>query len=214
MYLKKVITRERIFITGFSLQHMMVFLTQNLHTWLMLGSVWLGMLILRTVDIRVVLIPSCAIAQAVSQWFPTAMAQVKSRGICGRWSGTGAGFPCQFSFHQMLHTHLSSRAGTRGKLMAAYQVDSAHPIPLNLKLVCVRARACETFEVALHNISHTNTMIWGSHNSGYEELCLQDITPCSPLEGFAYYLLNAGFLLGLFFSPGALRHKGVWGVDV
>jgi hypothetical protein len=26
-------------------------------------------------------------------------------------------FPCQFSFHQMLHTHLSSGAGTVGRLV-------------------------------------------------------------------------------------------------
>jgi hypothetical protein len=28
------------------------------------------------------------------------------------------GFPCQFSFHQLLHTHLSSGAGTIGQLVA------------------------------------------------------------------------------------------------
>jgi hypothetical protein len=28
------------------------------------------------------------------------------------------GFLCQFSFHQMFHTHLSSRAGIIGQLMA------------------------------------------------------------------------------------------------
>jgi hypothetical protein len=27
-------------------------------------------------------------------------------------------FPCQFSFHRLLHTHLSSGAGTRGQLVA------------------------------------------------------------------------------------------------
>jgi hypothetical protein len=27
------------------------------------------------------------------------------------------GFPCQFSFHQMLHTHLPSGAGTIGQLV-------------------------------------------------------------------------------------------------
>jgi hypothetical protein len=29
-----------------------------------------------------------------------------------------SGFPCQFSFHQMLHTHLLSGAGTIGQLVA------------------------------------------------------------------------------------------------
>jgi hypothetical protein len=28
------------------------------------------------------------------------------------------GFPCQFSFHRLLHTHLSSGAGTIGQLVA------------------------------------------------------------------------------------------------
>jgi hypothetical protein len=28
------------------------------------------------------------------------------------------GFPCLFSFHKMLHTHLSSKAGTTGQLVA------------------------------------------------------------------------------------------------
>jgi hypothetical protein len=67
-----------------------------------------------------------AIAQVVSGWLPTTAArvrsQVKSRGICGGESGTGVGFPlyfdfpCQFSFHQLLHTHnLSSVAGTIGQ---------------------------------------------------------------------------------------------------
>jgi hypothetical protein len=45
--------------------------------------------------------------------------------ICGWQSGTGAGFlpvlrfPCQFSFHRLLHIyHLSSGAGTIGQIVA------------------------------------------------------------------------------------------------
>jgi hypothetical protein len=55
------------------------------------------------------------IAQAVSRWVPTAAARVRARvtsyGICGGQSGTGVvfseyfGFPCQSSFHQLLHNH-------------------------------------------------------------------------------------------------------------
>jgi hypothetical protein len=70
-----------------------------------------------------------AIAQAVSRRLPTAAArvlsQVRSCGICGRQSGTGQvfseyfGFPCQFSFHRLLHTHnLLSGAGTIGQIVA------------------------------------------------------------------------------------------------
>jgi hypothetical protein len=53
------------------------------------------------------------IAQAVSRWLPTAGARVQTRvwssGICGGQSGAEAGFseyfgfPCQYSFHQILH---------------------------------------------------------------------------------------------------------------
>jgi hypothetical protein len=39
------------------------------------------------------------------------------------------GFPCQFSFHQMFHSHLSIGAGTIDPIVAAYQVDL---VPLHL----------------------------------------------------------------------------------
>jgi hypothetical protein len=54
-----------------------------------------------------------AIAQAVSRWLPTAAARVHARvwssGICvdkmALWQVFSEyfGFPCQFSFHQLLH---------------------------------------------------------------------------------------------------------------
>jgi hypothetical protein len=78
-----------------------------------------------------------AIAQAVSRWLPTAAARVRSRvwssGICGAQSGAGAGFPCQSSFHQLLHNHphLSSGAGTIGQKWSQYKGLS--PTPLALK---------------------------------------------------------------------------------
>jgi hypothetical protein len=72
--------------------------------------------------------PGSAIAQTVSRKLPTAAARirshVKSCGICGGQSGTAEGilrvlsFPCQISFHQMLHTQLSSGAFTVGQLVA------------------------------------------------------------------------------------------------
>jgi hypothetical protein len=65
--------------------------------------------------------------QIVSCWLPTGahiLSQARSCGICGGQSGTGIvfskyfDFPCQFSFHQLLHTHYqsSSRAGTIGQI--------------------------------------------------------------------------------------------------
>jgi hypothetical protein len=69
-----------------------------------------------------------AIAQAVSRRLPTVAARVRSqvrlRSICmdkvalGQVSSKYFGFPCQFSFLQMLDTHLSSGVGTVGQLVA------------------------------------------------------------------------------------------------
>jgi hypothetical protein len=36
------------------------------------------------------------------------------------------GFPCQFSFHQMLYTHLSIGAGTTSQSVADVPSDSLH----------------------------------------------------------------------------------------
>jgi hypothetical protein len=72
-----------------------------------------------------------AIAQAVIRRLPTATArvraQVRSCGICGGKRALGQvsseyfGFPCQFSFQQLLHIHhhLSFGAGTIGQTVAA-----------------------------------------------------------------------------------------------
>jgi hypothetical protein len=38
--------------------------------------------------------------------------------ILGQAFSEYLGFPCQFSFHQMFHTHLSSGAGTIGQSVA------------------------------------------------------------------------------------------------
>jgi hypothetical protein len=85
-----------------------------------------------------------AIAQAVSRRLPTAAgrvrSQVRSCGICGGQSGTGEvfskcfGFPCQSSFHQLLHNHhRSSGTDTIGQQWPTYQVDSVSPHSEKLK---------------------------------------------------------------------------------
>jgi hypothetical protein len=83
------------------------------------------------------------IAQAVSRWLHTTAALVRSRvwssGICGGQSGAGVGlleyfgFPCQSSFHQLLHNnpHLSSVAATIGQKRPRYKGLS--PTPLAVK---------------------------------------------------------------------------------
>jgi hypothetical protein len=83
-----------------------------------------------------------AITKAGNPRFPTAAALVRAKvplsGICGRQSGTGAGFlrlfrfPMSYPFHQMLHIHhLLSGPGTVGQLMA--DVDSISPHFTKLK---------------------------------------------------------------------------------
>jgi hypothetical protein len=52
----------------------------------------------------------CAIAQAVSRWLPTAVARVQvgfavDKLVLGQVFSEYFGFPCQSSFHQILHHH-------------------------------------------------------------------------------------------------------------
>jgi hypothetical protein len=42
------------------------------------------------------------------------------------------GFPCQFTFHRLLHTHLSSGAGTTGQIVADVPSGLISPHPKNL----------------------------------------------------------------------------------
>jgi hypothetical protein len=70
-----------------------------------------------------------AIALEVSRRLPTAEARLRARSdyvrfvvdrvALGQVFSEYFGFPCQFSFHQLLHTHnhLSSGAGTIGQLV-------------------------------------------------------------------------------------------------
>jgi hypothetical protein len=73
----------------------------------------------------------CATAEAVSRWLPTAAARVRSCGICGRRSDTGAGFLRVLRFPLPIRIppiapHISSGAGTIGQRMAA--VPKSHPM--------------------------------------------------------------------------------------
>jgi hypothetical protein len=69
-----------------------------------------------------------AIAQAVSRWLPTAAARVRSCGICGGQSGTGADFLRSLRFPLPIFippiAPQSSSAGTIAQLWPQYQVDS------------------------------------------------------------------------------------------
>jgi hypothetical protein len=82
---------------------------------------------------------SCAIAQAVSHRFPTAVEQVQAQSghvdkvvlrqvFCKYFA-----FPCWKPFHQMLHTHLPSRAGIITPLGAGIPRGLSHPTKLKKK---------------------------------------------------------------------------------
>jgi hypothetical protein len=83
-------------------------------------------------------------AQNVSCLFPTTAARIRSQvglcGICLGQCGTVTcisecfSFPCQFSFHRLLHTHhLSTGAGTVGQMGPTCQVGSVSPPPQEMK---------------------------------------------------------------------------------
>jgi hypothetical protein len=67
-----------------------------------------------------------AVAQAVSRWLSTAAARVRAQVgfvvyklVLWQVFPEYCGFPCQFTFHRLLHTHrLSSGTGKRGLLVA------------------------------------------------------------------------------------------------
>jgi hypothetical protein len=103
---------------------------------------WIPRFLLRKGPTRMLTI-GCAIAQAVRCRLPTAAARVWSRiRSCGGQVALGQffseyfSFPCQFSFHRMLHTrhHLSSGAGTIGQILGDVLRGLSHPTPRNLKL--------------------------------------------------------------------------------
>jgi hypothetical protein len=92
--------------------------------------------------LEVVVLSGHAVAQVVSCLLPTmaarVLAQVRTCGICGRQSGTGAGFPPEYfgfpcqAFHRLLHTHhhLSSMVGIIGQMVtdtpSALSLTSPH----------------------------------------------------------------------------------------
>jgi hypothetical protein len=80
--------------------------------------------------------PGRAIAQAVSRWLPTGSGQVGfvvDKVALGQVLSEYFGFPCQSSFHQLLHNHphLSSGAGTIGQKWPQY--TGLSPTPLTIK---------------------------------------------------------------------------------
>jgi hypothetical protein len=55
------------------------------------------------------------------------------------------GFPCQFSFHQMLHSHLSSVAGTVGQLVADVPSELNLTPPQEIKKKWKRRQSTEEY---------------------------------------------------------------------
>jgi hypothetical protein len=77
------------------------------------------------------------------------------------------GFPCQSSFHRLLHNHhhLSTGAGTIGQQWPTYQVDSVSPHPNKLKKINQKMEAAESFKTFLlippnHHIISQKTVIF------------------------------------------------------
>jgi hypothetical protein len=76
----------------------------------------------------------CAIAQVVSRWLPTAVARVRSCGICDGQSDTGAGFLRVLRFPLTLIPPIVpcsslSGAGTVCQIVANMPSGLSHPTP-------------------------------------------------------------------------------------
>jgi hypothetical protein len=84
-----------------------------------------------------------------SYWFPTAAARFQPRRCHVGFVVDKVAFvqllseyfgvPCQLSFHQMPHTHLSSKAGTIGPLMTGLLIGHSFTPPREevVRLFCV-----------------------------------------------------------------------------
>jgi hypothetical protein len=72
-----------------------------------------------------------AIAQAVSRWFPTAVARVRARvrscGICGGQNGTGAGFLREHQFSLPISIPPIAPQSPSSIIRGWYNVDSVAP---------------------------------------------------------------------------------------
>jgi hypothetical protein len=85
----------------------------------------------------------------------------------GRVSSEHFGFPCQFSFHQLLlDHHLSSGAGTIGQQWPTYQVDLVSPHP---------EKHC--FRLQLRKAEEATDPSCGAGASEYMSECLEDTDP-------------------------------------
>jgi hypothetical protein len=76
------------------------------------------------------------------------------------------GFPCQSSFHQLLHNHhRSSGAGTIGQQCPTYQVDSVSPHPEKLKEKPVSHYICKFIQ----SVPAGKISILGGHSMGHSK---------------------------------------------
>jgi hypothetical protein len=89
------------------------------------------------------------------------------------------GFPCQSSFHQLLHNHhhRSSGAGTIGQDWQKYQVDAVSPHPEKLKKKLNVQFACQESQVItdMEKTLRTETQSPECYN-GYSQQCTESET--------------------------------------
>jgi hypothetical protein len=121
-----------------------------------------------------------SIARAVSRRLPTAAARVRSQSghvgfvmdkvALGHVASSYCGLPCQFSFPQFLHAHLSSEAGSIGQLVA--------DVPSELSLI------------PPHEIEKKNVFVLFHSSNVFRPMLIQYLLRvkylnCIPQENFA-----------------------------
>jgi hypothetical protein len=78
---------------------------------------------------------------------------------CGRIYSEYFGIPCPFSFHQLLHSHQSTEAGTKGPLVARVPRGLSHPISRKRKVRIVDDKAETRMVEPMSEIVHVQAEI-------------------------------------------------------
>jgi hypothetical protein len=168
-----------------------------------------------------------AVAQAVSRWLPTAAARFRSSWICGGQSGAEQvtseyfGFPCQSSFHQLLHNHphLSSGAGTIGQKWPQYKGLSPTPLAIKKTWVVLFTKRHWT-TIRLNGLASTRVLISSYSSVSKRIFWIFIFCPGSRRRPFVYNILKFFFTrhyivrifrkeISMAFPPRRILHRGL-----
>jgi hypothetical protein len=119
------------------------------------------------------------------------------------------GFPCQSTFHQLLHNHhLSSRAGTIGQQWMMYQADSVSPPPEKLKKKKKKKHTSCRFYQDVQVTAHRNLDCTYQVQTIWHTLWISFTAKCGIVKPFS----QPGYLVGSWWRT-PLRHPPKINID-